>query len=178
MLEEQDVKLTFSHKYIKNTSTCLIILTEYLLNAGRRPQTSERARKSLHNWVGQKKKEREKGIWMAGWDLHPWEGAMKEEMFLYTGVSPHWQGDQPRQRGSFGVLEESATTGFQQPEQRETCTDGQCHHPALPSLRCVSTIVGRDWVLKLGLWRSDLGRGLGLAVRKQPEEAGVWSDHN
>ena len=60
--------LTFSHKYIKNTSTCGTVLTEHLLNAGRRPQTPKRARKSPHNWVGQKKKgkkkkrEREKGI--------------------------------------------------------------------------------------------------------------------
>ena len=30
------------HKYIKNTSTCGTTATEYLLNAGRRPQTSQR----------------------------------------------------------------------------------------------------------------------------------------
>ena len=145
------MELTSSHKYIKNRPTHGMVLREHLLNAGRRPQTSERARKSPHNWVGQKKKDREKGIWMAGWDLHPLEGAVKEEMFLYTGMSSHWQGDQPRLRGSFVVLEESEATGLQQPEQRETCTDGQCHHPVLPSLRCMSTSVGRDWVLKLGL---------------------------
>ena len=57
MVEEKDMGLTFSHKYIKNTSTCGMILTEHLLNAGRRPQTSKRARKSPCNWVGQKKKE-------------------------------------------------------------------------------------------------------------------------
>ena len=33
---------------------------EYLLNAGRRPQTSERMRKSPHNLVEQKKKEKQK----------------------------------------------------------------------------------------------------------------------
>ena len=37
---------TSSHKYIKHISTCGTILTEYLLNARRRPQTPERARKS------------------------------------------------------------------------------------------------------------------------------------
>ena len=44
-------KLTFSQKYIKNTSICRTTLTEYLLNTGRRPQTTERPRKSPCNWV-------------------------------------------------------------------------------------------------------------------------------
>ena len=35
MVEQKDVELTSSHKYIKNTSTRRTILTEYLLNAGR-----------------------------------------------------------------------------------------------------------------------------------------------
>ena len=48
------------HKYIRNTSTCGTTPTEYLLNAGRRPQTSQKARKSPRTWVGQKKKERQK----------------------------------------------------------------------------------------------------------------------
>ena len=47
-----------SHKYIRNTSTCGTIPTEHLLNAGRRPQTSQMARNSLHTSVGQKKKEK------------------------------------------------------------------------------------------------------------------------
>ena len=34
------------HKYIKNTSTCGTTLTEHLLNTGRRPQTSQKARNS------------------------------------------------------------------------------------------------------------------------------------
>ena len=38
------------HKYIKNTSTCGTTHTEYLLNAGRRPQTSQKARNSPHTW--------------------------------------------------------------------------------------------------------------------------------
>ena len=48
-----------SHKYIRNTSTCGRTPTEHLLNAGRRPQTSQKARNSPHSWVGQKKKEKE-----------------------------------------------------------------------------------------------------------------------
>ena len=46
------------HKYIKTTSTCGSTLTEYLLNAGRRPQTSQKARNSQGTWVGQKKKRK------------------------------------------------------------------------------------------------------------------------
>ena len=34
------------HKYIKITPTCGTTPTEHLLNAGRRPQTSQKARKS------------------------------------------------------------------------------------------------------------------------------------
>ena len=44
------------HKYIRNTSTRGTTPTEHLLNAGRRPQTSQRARNSPRTWVGQKKK--------------------------------------------------------------------------------------------------------------------------
>ena len=40
------------HKYIRNTSTCGTAPTEHLLNAGRRPQTSQKARNSPRTWVG------------------------------------------------------------------------------------------------------------------------------
>ena len=65
MAKEQGVEFTFCHKYIKDTPARGMILTEHLLNPGRRPQTFKRVRKSPHNWVGQKKKgkkkKREKG---------------------------------------------------------------------------------------------------------------------
>ena len=38
------------HKYIRNTSACGTTPTEHLLNAGRRPQTSQKARNSPHSW--------------------------------------------------------------------------------------------------------------------------------
>ena len=44
------------HKYIINTYTCGTAHTEHLLNAGRRPQASQKARNSPRTWVGQKKK--------------------------------------------------------------------------------------------------------------------------
>ena len=46
------------HKYIRNTSTCGTTPTEHLLNAGRRPQTSQKARNSPTYLGGQKKKEK------------------------------------------------------------------------------------------------------------------------
>ena len=46
------------HKYIRNTSTCGTTPTEHMLNAGRRHQTSQKARNSPRTWVGQKKREK------------------------------------------------------------------------------------------------------------------------
>ena len=46
------------HKYVRNTSTCGTTPTEHLLNAGKRPQTSQKARNSPRTWVGQKKKKK------------------------------------------------------------------------------------------------------------------------
>ena len=34
--------------------------TEHLLNAGRRPQTSQKARKTPRTWVAQKKEEKQR----------------------------------------------------------------------------------------------------------------------
>ena len=78
------------HKYIKTTSTCRTIPTEHLLNAGRRPQTSQKARKSPQTWVGQKKKGKTETK-EKGWNLHLWEGAVKEENFPHTREPLHWQ---------------------------------------------------------------------------------------
>ena len=47
-----------SHKHIRNTSTCGTTPTEHLMNAGRGPQTSPKARNSPCTWVGQKKTEK------------------------------------------------------------------------------------------------------------------------
>ena len=44
------------HKYIKTPCTCGTTPTEHLLNSDRGPQTSQKARNSLHTGVGQKKK--------------------------------------------------------------------------------------------------------------------------
>ena len=64
------------------------LLTEHLLNASRRPQTSQKARKSLRTWVGQKKKEKTETK-EQGQDPHLWEGAVKEEKFPHTRKPLH-----------------------------------------------------------------------------------------
>ena len=46
------------NKYIKNTSTCGTTPAEHPVNADRRPQASQKARKYPRTWVGQKKKEK------------------------------------------------------------------------------------------------------------------------
>ena len=46
------------HKYIRNTSTCGTTSTEHLLNAGRRPQTSQKARNSP-TYLGKAKEKAE-----------------------------------------------------------------------------------------------------------------------
>ena len=57
-------------KHFRNTSTCGTPPTEHLLNAGSRPQTSQKARNSPRTWVGT--------------DLHQREGAVREEKFPHT----------------------------------------------------------------------------------------------
>ena len=54
------------HKYIRNTSTCGTTPTEHLLNAGRRPQTSQKARNSPTHLgrAKEKRKKRDKRIGM------------------------------------------------------------------------------------------------------------------
>ena len=47
-----------SHRYIRNTSTRGTAPIEHPLNAGRRTQTSQKARNSPGTRVGQKKKEK------------------------------------------------------------------------------------------------------------------------
>ena len=77
------------HKYIRNTSTCGTTPTEHLLNADRRPQTSQKARNSPHTWVGKKEKEKTKTK-EQGRDLNFWEGAVKEKKFPHTRKPLHW----------------------------------------------------------------------------------------
>ena len=74
-----------------------------------------------------------------------------------------------------GAIEESADGGLWQAEQRESYTDGPCHSRVCSSLRRVSANGGVDWVLKRGVWSTNLGKGLLQAAWIQPEGMGVRS---
>ena len=78
------------HKYIRNTSTHGTTPTEYLLNTGRGPQTSKKARNSP-TYLGGAKEKRKNRDRRIGWDLNLWEGAVKEENFPHTRKPLHWR---------------------------------------------------------------------------------------
>ena len=61
MVEKRDVELTSPYKYIKNTSACGTILTEYLLKACRRSHKPKLQERSLCNQVEQREKGEELG---------------------------------------------------------------------------------------------------------------------
>lgn len=63
---------------------------EYLRNAGRRPQTSKRTSKSPSNWVGQKKREKERqtGPVHLGWSCE--KGKVSKLGRPFTGKVISW----------------------------------------------------------------------------------------
>ena len=153
-----------------------MILTEYLPNAGRRPQISERVRKIPHNWVGQKNNEEKK------------ENRIEMEPASLKGSCERGKvpalGEVPSPAGRSATTEEEIwslggeATGLWQPEQRETCTDSQCHCPALPSMRGTFAGAGSGWVLSLGFRDQTWGENWGWLHGNSLKLAGVWCDHN
>lgn len=152
----------------KEKSTCGTILTEFLLNTGRRPQTSERAIKSPHNQGGQKKKEGEK-----------------------DGNGTCAPGREPSKRQGSGTCEAPSPAGGGHWDregasraERRTCrsrrTARDLHRWSaplrLPGPRHTPTGASRGCGLELGLQRANLGTGPGLAVQKQPGGAASWCD--
>ena len=145
------------HRYIRNTSTRGTAPIEHPLNAGRRRQTSQKARNSPRTWVGQKKKEKQRqknrdGTCTSGRELERRKG-------FHTLGSPFAGGDCGWQRGSFGATEERAATGVWKAKRRDSRTVDRCR-PALTSPRGLSAhpLGGcggcGGWELRLGL-RSD-----------------------
>ena len=87
MMQREDVKLTFSHKHIKNT--CRAILAEYLLNAGRRLQSAERASMQISMQPGRTKDKKIPAPWEAPppqpGDLSEPRRRMRQRTEGYTG---------------------------------------------------------------------------------------------
>ena len=63
------------------------------------------------------------------------------------------------------VTEKGTAAGLRRAKQSESCRDPLHHCPGHHSLRHWD----KGWAVRFRLWRSVLGRGLGLAVWRQPE---------
>ena len=121
------------HKYIRNTSTCGTTPTEHLLNAGRRPQTSQKAKNSPRTWVGQKKnrdKRIRKGPAALGGSCEGGKVSTHKE-------APSWAETAGGGGGTFGATEESAATGVWRAKRRDSRTEDRCR-AALTSPRGLS----------------------------------------
>ena len=149
------------HKHIRNTSTCGTTPTERLPKAGRRPQTSQKARNSPHTWVGQKKKQRQKnrdGTCTSGREL--WRKSFHTLGSPFTGGDRGWKGGnlwshrgERSNRGAEGKAERFLHRGLVLTRTHQS-----------ERLVCSPTGVGGGWELSLRLWRSDPRERLGLAA--------------
>ena len=92
---------------------------------------------------------------------------MKEKRNPYSDKPPKQWGNQLRWRDC-KVAEKSTAAGLRRAKQSESHTNHLHHCPRHHSLSCL----GRSWALRLRLRRSVSGRGLGLAVWRQPEGLG------
>ena len=130
-------------------------------------KTPKRARNPWHNYVEEKrKKEKErKGIRMGLEFLR--------ELWKRKGthiLGSHLTDQKISQDGGTSKsLKKSTAAGLRRAQQGESHTDHLHHRSRQHGLRCS----GRGRVLRLKLQRSVPGRGLGLAVWRQPER--LWS---
>ena len=143
------------HKYIRNTSTCGTTPTEHLLNAGRRPQTPQKARNSPCTWVGEKQKEKTEtknrdGTCTSGRELWRRKG-------VHTLEAPLWA---ETAGGGGGKLQshggEHSNRGAEGKEERFPHIGSVLTSTHQPK-RLVCSPAGTDggWQLRLRLWRSD-----------------------
>lgn len=115
-------------------------------------------------------KTKRKGKNNLGKSCDPRRMLWKNKAFLTLKIPfASWEISQDRQGASV------AQRRVQQEEQRETSTDSPGHHVALPSLTWAPAGVGslKCWIL--GFSRQTPGRGIDLAMRRQPEGLGIWS---
>lgn len=153
------------HKYIRNTSTNAT-LTEYLLNTRRRSPTPESIRGPPCNWVGWKKIKGEERGGETG--PMPLEGSWGKEVPEAGEVPSLWE-DKLGQKRSFRGSNEGTISSLWQACQSGTYTDGPCH-PSIPlRLKHMSAGMSKCWVQASGNETTNPGRGLLLAVWRQPE---------
>ena len=155
-----------SHKYIRNTSTCGTAPTEHLLKAGRRPQTSPKARNSPHTWVGQKKKEKTETM-NRDWTCTSGRELWRRKGF-HTLEAPSRAETAGGGGGSFGATEESAATGVRRAKRRESRTEAR-RRAALTSPRGLSAPPPG---------RAGLGAEARASVGSQGEDWGWRREHS
>ena len=143
------------HKYIRNTSKCGTTTTEHLLNTGRRPQTSQKARNSptyLGRAIG-KRKNRDKRIRTG---TAPVGGSCE------GGKFPHTRKPLYRQRQ--GVVGEKLQSHGGECSNRGAEGKAEIfpHRGSVPTsthqterLVCSPTRAGEGWALRLGFRRPD-----------------------
>ena len=155
------------HKYIRNTSTCGTAPTEHLLNAGRRLQTSQKARNSP-TYLGRAKEKRKNRGKRIGTGPAPVGGSCEGGK-----VSTHFAGGDCGgvEGGSFGAMKESVATGVRRAKQRDSRTEDR-RRAALTTPRGLYAhppggAGARSWDSGFGVRIP--GRGLGLAAWTQTE---------
>lgn len=131
------MELTFYHKF----PTCRMILTEHLLNTGKKPYTSQRAIKSPHNCVGQKgEKERvhERRQKMKSGRPTPLGKSCERRKF-----STHWEtptgGHISWGRREFQSFRQKFSTQSENGKMKREHHRWSVLHPTQPSLKCSST---------------------------------------
>lgn len=123
------MRFTLFNSYNKNTSICGRILTEHLLNSGRRPQTAEKARKAPNNYRIKEKKN-EKGL---GVGLAPLGESYERRSVPAPGEALSPVRSWLVKKWRFRTSEENAAASSLKAEKRKNCTDYQCcqlHSPA------------------------------------------------
>lgn len=162
MVEEQDVDLPSSHKYSKSTSLSGTIHTEQLLSASRRPQTSKR-QKNFNVARQDKRKKREKGMETG---LAPQGGRCGRK------ISPPWEVPSPAGRSTQMEGELQSLGGR---VQQLVIVEGPAqmvHTSALCTLADMLIYWCGEARCQSSAFRVRPREG--LAVQRQPEEAGEW----
>lgn len=151
------MELTSFYEYIKNTSTGGAVLTEHLLpGPNRRSQTPERTRK-VSIQLGRMKGG--KGKWDISW--------VSGRELKRGNVPDLWEAPSPVGSSEMELQRLRGEPSCQPAADRAERPARTVQPPAwAPSLRHKSAATDRGWVLRLGVQRPGLGRGMELAAQR------------
>ena len=167
------MKFTSSHNYIKNTSkkntsVYETILLEYILNTGRKSQTSEEQEK-LHITRQNKRKKNQDGTYVPERSCE--RRNVLREVLSSVERSAVAEEELWRLRGDH-------STQFKKARTVRNLHRGSAQSPCTPQTEMLLCWCSQELGAELQHQRSDPGRELGLAVWKQPKGAGVLCNHN